>query len=148
MGARRSSQRCLPFQGQGKVQRRRQELQRHPESGGDSMKAKLPVAFLALFLGVQRLFASDALGGAAAYLHSGAGARALGMGGASVALVDDVTATVWNPAGLTRMGVYGTQVGSMVSLMSQDRNLNFLALGQHFEGLGDFGLTLQHFSVD
>jgi hypothetical protein len=90
----------------------------------------------------------EALGGSAAYLRSGAGARALGMGGAAVALVDDVTATVWNPAGLTRMGVYGTQIGSMVSFLSQDRSLNYLALGQHFEGVGDFGVTLQHFAVD
>ena len=92
--------------------------------------------------------AADALGSAAGYLRSGAGARALGMGGAAVALVDDVTATVWNPAGLTRMGVYGTQIGSMVSFLTQDRSLNYLSLGQHFEGYGDFGLTLQHFSVE
>lgn len=95
-----------------------------------------------------RVFALDAAGGAASYLRSGAGARALGMGGAAIAIVDDVTATVWNPAGLTRMGVYGTQIGSMVSFLSQDRSLDYLALGQHFEGVGDFGLTVQHFAVD
>src|SRR5262245_60835025 len=112
------------------------------------MKTLLISLALLLAINESGLNASESLGGAAAYLHSGAGARSLGMGGAAVALVADVTATVWNPAGLTRMGVYGTQIGSMVSLMSQDRNLNFLAFGQHFEGIGDFGLTIQHFSMD
>lgn len=92
--------------------------------------------------------AAEPLGGAAAYLRSGAGARALGMGGAAVALVDDVTATVWNPAGLTRLGVHGTQVGSMTSFLSHERSLNYLALAQHFEGYGDVGLALQHYALD
>ena len=33
----------------------------------------------------------------------GGGARAMGMGGAQVALVGDVTAAFWNPAGLSRL---------------------------------------------
>ena len=39
----------------------------------------------------------------AEFLASGVGARALGMGGAHVALSDDVTAGYWNPAGLSRI---------------------------------------------
>ena len=92
--------------------------------------------------------AADALGGAGSYLRSGAGARALGMGGAAAALVDDVTATVWNPAGLTRMGVYGTQFGSMTSVLSQDRSLNYVAFAQHVESVGDFGVAVQHYGMD
>ena len=34
------------------------------------------------------------------FLSLGVGGRALGMGGASVALANDVTAGYWNPAGL------------------------------------------------
>lgn len=94
------------------------------------------------------LWATDSLGGAASYLRSGAGARALGMGGAAVALVDDVTATVWNPAGLTRLGLYATQFGSMTSFLTQDRSLNYLAFAQHFEGRGDLGLAVQHYALD
>ena len=53
----------------------------------------LAMAF-GLGLGIGDLWAGDALAGAAGYLRTGAGARSLGMGGAAVALVDDVTATV------------------------------------------------------
>lgn len=94
------------------------------------------------------LRSADALGGAASYLRSGAGARALGMGGAAVALVDDVTATVWNPAGLTRLGLYATQFGSMTSFLSEDRSLNYLAYAQHVEGRGDFGVAVQHYALE
>ncbi len=37
------------------------------------------------------------------FLTLGVGGRALGMGGAAVALANDVTAGYWNPAGLSRM---------------------------------------------
>lgn len=117
-----------------------------PESGGDPMSMRLG---LLLSFGLAAALPSAASQtGAAAYLRSGAGARALGMGGAAVALVDDVTATVWNPAGLTRLGVYATQFGSMTSFMTHDRSLNYLAFAQHFEGYGDIGLAVQHYALD
>lgn len=40
---------------------------------------------------------------AGAYLRIGAGARALGMGGAFVGMANDATAGYWNPAGLTQV---------------------------------------------
>ena len=43
----------------------------------------------------------------------GGGARGLGMGGAQVALVDDVTAGFWNPAGL--YGITNSQFAYMHS---------------------------------
>lgn len=39
----------------------------------------------------------------AAFLKIGVGARQIGMGGANVALADDVNAIYWNPAGLARL---------------------------------------------
>ncbi len=40
----------------------------------------------------------------AAFLKIGVGARQIGMGGANVALANDVNAIYWNPAGLTQLG--------------------------------------------
>ncbi len=42
---------------------------------------------------------------AAAQTAEVVGTRALGMGGAFVAVADDPSAVYWNPAGLPRMGV-------------------------------------------
>lgn len=39
----------------------------------------------------------------ASFLKMGVGARAIGMGGAFVAISDDANATYWNPAGLTQI---------------------------------------------
>src|SRR5262245_57375127 len=38
------------------------------------------------------------------FLHVGAGARAIGMGGAFIAIADDASAAYWNPAGLPFLG--------------------------------------------
>lgn len=92
--------------------------------------------------------ALDANAGAASYLGAGVGARHLGMGGAGAALVDDVTAAYWNPAGLTRMGVHATQLGSMYSFLSYERTLNFLAAAQHSQDYGDFALGITNYAVD
>jgi hypothetical protein len=54
-------------------------------------------------LGSQRVGTSSG-----SFLRIGVGARAASMGGAFVAISDDVTACAWNPAGLVRLG--GSQV--------------------------------------
>ena len=64
---------------------------------------------------------------AAPYLRFGAGARPLAMGGASAAVADDATATVWNVAGLSR--VESVAVASMYNARDDlDRKHNFLAI--------------------
>ncbi|MBN1424614.1 hypothetical protein JXA88_08660 [Candidatus Fermentibacteria bacterium] len=56
--------------------------------------------------------------GAFAYQASltGSGARAMGMGGAFIAVADDATAISWNPAGLTRLDT--PEVGAAVTFGS------------------------------
>ncbi len=104
---------------------------------------------LALFLAAAgALKAADFVGAAAPYLYTGVGARMLGMGGAGVALTEDVGSAYWNPAGLSRMGLHPTQIASMYSFLSLDRRLNYLAIGQHTENLGDMALGLTHFGID
>ncbi|HAT10180.1 MAG TPA: hypothetical protein DCS97_06230 [Planctomycetes bacterium] len=64
----------------------------------------------------------------------GAGARALGMGGAFSAIADDATAVTWNPAGLTQIerpeaaasvGWYRTEGENPVSGRSSSQELQF-----------------------
>jgi len=64
-----------------------------------SLTAILAIAVLPS--GVSAQFAEDAFRYSSSGL--GVGARALGMGGAYVAVADDYTATFWNPAGLAQM---------------------------------------------
>jgi len=57
------------------------------------------VVSLALLLVLSAVAFADGIGAFSAF-KSGIGARALAMGGAFVAVADDATASLWNPAGL------------------------------------------------
>jgi hypothetical protein len=57
------------------------------------------VVSLALIMVLSALAVADGIGAFSAF-KSGIGARALAMGGAFVAVADDATASLWNPAGL------------------------------------------------
>lgn len=74
-----------------------------------------------------------------AYLHVGAGARALGAGGAFVAHVNDVTAGYWNPAGLGE--VTGPQLGGMYSVLSLNRQHNYVAAAYPLGTSGAIGVS-------
>jgi hypothetical protein len=62
-------------------------------------RAALAVSVLVLLAGAGPAAGADKYAGE--FLRVGAGARALGMGGAFLAVADDATAGYWNPAGLT-----------------------------------------------
>jgi hypothetical protein len=103
--------------------------------------------FLLLTLALGSFAAQDDIINAAPYLRTGAGARSLAMGGASTAVADDATATVWNIAGLSK--VESTAVASMYSARDQlDRNHNFLALAKSIENIGTFGIAWINAGVD
>ncbi|MBD3291133.1 hypothetical protein GF337_20165, partial [candidate division KSB1 bacterium] len=69
------------------------------------------------------LFGADIVKGkyAGEFIATGVGARALGMGGAFVAIAEDVTAGYWNPAGLTQInhaqisGMYAERFARLIN---------------------------------
>jgi len=80
----------------------------------------------------------------------GSGARALGMGGAFIAVADDATAASWNPAGLTQLKypecslvgafyhrgedlTFGTNPEADGSHSISDSNINYLSASYPFE---------------
>ncbi len=67
---------------------------------------------LALIMVLSALALADGVGAFSAF-KSGIGARALAMGGAFVAVADDATAVVWNPAGLAQLN--DTRIGGMAT---------------------------------
>jgi len=83
---------------------------------------------------------------AGSFVRDGIGARAYGMGGAFVSLADDLSTTVWNPAGLAQME--GVSVGGMYT--------DKFGVGIDFQSLGatarvsDFGIgaTMVRSSVE
>lgn len=81
------------------------------------------------------------------FLTIGVGGRALGMGGAQVATVNDVTSGYWNPAGLAFMDypqaalMHEEHFGSLV-------NYNYGAVAIPYEKDMSFGLSIVRLSVD
>ena len=67
----------------------------------------------------------------------GFGARALGMGGAFLAVADDATAVIWNPAGLGQMSDAQVQVGG--KYFSSETERGFTSQTQAQLGGVDFG---------
>jgi hypothetical protein len=77
-----------------------------------------------------------------ASLKLGVGARAMGLGGAYVALADDPTATYWNAAGLA--GLRNTQVTAMHNQWIQDFRQEYAAVATPL-GKGTFGFSFSGF---
>lgn len=77
-----------------------------------------------------------------ASLKLGVGARPMGMGSAYVALVDDPTATYWNPAGLA--AVRSTQITAMHNEWIQDFRQEYAAVAAPL-GKGTLGFAFSGF---
>lgn len=106
---------------------------------------RLTIVLLAGCLLAPNIVVGDESGGtAAAFLQRGAGARAIAMGGAFVAVADDASASCWNPAGLTRLET--SELTAMHGALQADRSLNFIA-GAHRLGPLTLGLSWLRFGV-
>ena len=84
-------------------------------------------------------------GTSGSYLRAGVGVRALGMGGAHVGLVNDVTAGYWNPAGLVQ--VSEPQLYAMYSPLSLDRHFSYVAAAKTFKNIATFAVSFINYGV-
>ncbi|MCD6250522.1 MAG: PorV/PorQ family protein [candidate division Zixibacteria bacterium] len=82
------------------------------------------VTLLILLIGATPLMAGDESGGyAGSFLNFGAGARAVALGQANSAYVNDATAPLFNPAGLAHSE--GAKIIATHALVFQDRSVNY-----------------------
>lgn len=88
---------------------------------------------------------ADGIGAFSAF-KNGVGARALAMGGAFVAVCDDATAMVWNPAGLAQLS--DTRLAGMsTDLFGRGITHQFVGATTSFANLG-IGLGWERASID
>jgi tetratricopeptide (TPR) repeat protein len=105
----------------------------------------LLIALAGLVAATPSLAADDA--GTQSPFATGAGNRALGMGGAFVAGADDASALLWNPAGLV-----GLQRSELQAMQSGDLGVGFTesyaTLAIPSWRWGAVGVSFRHFGVD
>lgn len=80
-----------------------------------------------------------------AFLRVGVGSRALGMGGAFVAVADDATASYWNPAGLGL--VRELQISAAYTALSLGREYSFAGIAVPLGAWGTLGANWMNFGV-
>jgi len=83
---------------------------------------------------------------AAGFLNIDVGARAIGMGGAYVSMVDDATAMYWNPAGIARSS--GLQANFTHMRWIADIAFNYASLIVPFDRFGSIGLNATFVTSD
>ncbi len=113
-------------------------------------KAILLIIFLITgFITNRDLFSGDLVKGkyAGEFIATGVGARALGMGGAFVAIAEDVTAGYWNPAGLTQLG-YPQISGMYAERFARLINYNYGAAAFPAGPKTSLGLSIIRLGVD
>ena len=118
----------------------------HPARGGFLSRITL-ICFLALSAVVNPVYNQDITKvgtSSAAFLGIDIGARAAGVGGAFVAISDDLSAIYWNPAGLSRMKKW--QVAFMHSELIADTKFDWGAMLIPLNRLGSIALSVTSLS--
>ena len=106
---------------------------------------RVMVVSLALLMVLSAVAMADGVGAFSAF-KNGIGARALAMGGAFVAVADDATATLWNPAGLAQLD--DTRLAGMsTDLYGLGITHQFVGATTSFANLG-LGLGWERASID
>ena len=106
---------------------------------------RITVLSLALLMVLSVAAFADGIGAFSAF-KNGIGARALAMGGAFVAVCDDATAMVWNPAGLAQLD--DTRLAGMsTDLYGLGITHQFVGATTSFANLG-IGLGWERASID
>jgi len=96
--------------------------------------------FILIVVGCSEVAVAKDYNHALPFLRMGVGARALGMGGAYVAVADDATAGYWNPAGLSSVGKFS--FSSMIAAnMGEDRKYNYLSVAGGNFRFGTIGFS-------
>jgi len=95
--------------------------------------------FLVLCITAGRVYGWDSPSGAV-FLKIGTGARPAGMGGAFIALCDDINAISWNPAGLVK--IEGHEITATHTEWISDIRYDFLAYAQRVKNVGVFGASV------
>lgn len=83
---------------------------------------------------------------AAGFLNIDVGSRALGMGGAYVAVADDITAMYWNPAGVARIDK--AQTAFSHTKWIADVNFNYAAIVVPLGNIGNLGANATFLTMD
>ena len=106
---------------------------------------RVAVASVALILVLSAVALADGIGAFSAF-KNGIGARALAMGGAFVAVANDATAMLWNPAGLAQLD--DTRLSGMsTDLFGLGITHQFIGAVTTFANLG-IGLGWERASID
>lgn len=107
----------------------------------------LSLAFITTFVFISPSFGFNNNVGTtgAHFLKIGVDARSIAMGEASIAVIDDVNAIYWNPAGLN--GMEGTQLSFTHAEWLQGVNYEYFSCGRNFGSLGVVAFSLAYLSM-
>jgi hypothetical protein len=105
---------------------------------------RILLVLLTVFIAAEVYAVRGTAGGPAPFLKMGAGARAVALSGAFAAYYDDTSCPYWNPASIG--GMKKTSIGTMLSLMTEDRAYNYADFIFPAE-FGVFSLSILNFSI-